>query len=170
MPDILYIPAVAIIVVTVWDAFITIFSNRGAGPATGLWMRGVWRMLLYVHGRVPIHKILALAGPLMLVSGILFWYLGLAAGACLAFAARIGSVIHSDSGAAASPVYAGITTGINDYALNHLAYTVLQYFHSPRRDLSPHAGDPSGRGRRAVSPACFSTLSTAISSWATRAR
>lgn len=228
MPDFFYLPAaMAIIVVTAWDAFITIFSNRGAGPVTCLWMRGVWRMLLYVHGRIPIHKCLALAGPLMLVSGILLWYLGLAAGAYMAFAASTGSVIHSDSGAAASPgevleftsstissvgygdlvpdgpawtvaagalavaatmlltaslsymisvlssalgrkrlaegvfglgttiaeqveavefeedrrslkdYYASITTDINDYALKHLAYPVLQYFHSPRSDHSP---------------------------------
>ncbi len=57
-----------------WDAFITVFSTHGAGPLTGWWTGGVWRVLLAIHQRRPIHSVLSIAGPLMLLGVACLWY------------------------------------------------------------------------------------------------
>lgn len=94
MPVLLYLLAAVLFLLTAWDAFITIFSVSGAGPVTKWWTQWVWRGLLRFHHRRPIHRMLSLAGPAMLLTGIVLWYVAISASVFLLFAAENGSVIN----------------------------------------------------------------------------
>lgn len=86
-----------LLAVVLWDAFITIFSLGGAGPLTRRWTSGVWRILLRLHHRRPIHGLLALAGPALLVGILLVWYAGLLLSFFLLFWAQAPTVMDSQS-------------------------------------------------------------------------
>ena len=91
------IAAAAIILLVLWDAFITVFSSNGGGPLTNLWTQAVWTGLTAIHRRRAIHRLLAACGPLMLVSVILVWHLVLSAGWYLLFSAFDDTVIVSET-------------------------------------------------------------------------
>lgn len=85
------------ILVVVVDVFVTILSTWTAGPVTRTWSRPVWRVLLAVHRRRHIHRLLGLAGPAILALTILLWYAGLVLGAWLVFVSHPGSVVSSST-------------------------------------------------------------------------
>lgn len=87
------------------DAFVTLFSTRGAGPLTHLWTTLVWRAMLLVHRRKPIHRFLALVGPLMMPGVILVWMALLWVSWAGVFFSVEGAVENSTTHAPASPMY-----------------------------------------------------------------
>lgn len=98
MEIVLLATSLALFAALVWDVFITVLSSKGAGPFSVRWYRLVWRVLLRLHARRPIHGVLALAGPFMLLASIVLWYVMLALALWLALAAVHGSVVDSRSG------------------------------------------------------------------------
>jgi hypothetical protein len=98
MERILYIASVILVALTLWDVFITVFSSSGAGPLTRFWSQRVWNGLLFIHRRWPLHRLLSLIGPLILLGSILLWYALLGLGVFLAFAASPDSVINTNTG------------------------------------------------------------------------
>lgn len=90
--------AALILLVLVWDMFITVFSGTGGGPLSRGWYRLAWRGLLSIHEQRPIHRALALAGPFMLLASFLLWYVMLAAALFLVLAGNAGSVMNSNTG------------------------------------------------------------------------
>lgn len=89
--------ALSLLLLTLWDAFVTVFSGAGGGPLTDRWTRRFWDVLLLVHRRRPIHRVLTYAGPLMLVLVILLWYLLLSTGWLLLFASDATAVVVNSS-------------------------------------------------------------------------
>ncbi len=95
MSILLTVLGVAVIALVLWDVLITVFSASGAGVLTRAWTQPVWAGLLTVHRRRPIHGLLALAGPAMVLVGILLWYGLLGVGTFLVFSADPASVVRS---------------------------------------------------------------------------
>ncbi|SDS11287.1 hypothetical protein SAMN05216421_0929 [Halopseudomonas xinjiangensis] len=95
MAIVLTLLAVVLAAVILWDQFVTVFSTSGAGPLTRFGMRHVWHSLLFVHRRRRMHRVLAFAGPFLLLLSIVLWYLLFGFAVFLAFAAHTGSVIDS---------------------------------------------------------------------------
>lgn len=87
-----------LLLVLIWDMFITVFSGNGAGPLSKIWYRLAWRGLLVIHEYRPIHRLLSLAGPFMLLASFLVWYLILAVALFLALAALPGTVVNNTTG------------------------------------------------------------------------
>lgn len=87
-----------LVVLLVWDVFVTVLSGKGAGPLSSRWYRLVWGGLLIVHARRPIHSVLSFAGPFMLIASIVLWYVLLVAALFLALAAFHGSVVNNLTG------------------------------------------------------------------------
>jgi hypothetical protein len=104
MEAVLAIASVVTLVVLLWDMFITVFSGNGAGSLSKAWYRLAWRGLLAIHERRPIHRLLSLAGPFMLITSVLLWFAMLGAALFLALAALPGSVVNNLTGEAADPV------------------------------------------------------------------
>jgi hypothetical protein len=84
-----------VLAITLWDAFITVFSSNGAGPLSRWWGRGVWNTLLAVHRRWRMHRALSVVGPGILVLNILLWYVLIGVALLLAVAAVPDSVVNS---------------------------------------------------------------------------
>jgi len=78
------------------DTFYTVFSKRGGGWLTNLWTSTIWKGLLIVHRRVTAHALLALAGPALLLSIVVVWYMMLVLGWACIFGSADTSVINSD--------------------------------------------------------------------------
>ena len=89
--------ALVLLLFVLWDAFVTVFSTNGAGPLTTLWTQGIWRGLLVIHHRRPIHRVLAVTGPAMLVMVILAWYLLIGLGWLLLFSTAAETVVVSST-------------------------------------------------------------------------
>ncbi|MEH6389916.1 ion channel [Pseudomonas profundi] len=87
--------------VTLWDQFVTVFSTGGAGPLSRLAFSGIWRLLLAIHKRKPIHAALKFAGPAMILLSIVSWYLLLGLAAFVLFIAYPGAVIDGTTSAPA---------------------------------------------------------------------
>lgn len=87
----------AILALVFWDLFLTIFSLRGGGPATNRIGEGVWRLMLSVHRKRPIHQLLSLAGPFILILVVLFWYFLTALSWFLIFISQTTSVINNNT-------------------------------------------------------------------------
>src|SRR6056297_327623 len=90
------VAGVAMILVMGVDAFITVFTSHGGGWITNAWTRNLWRGLLKIHRRRPIHRALSLSGPALLLSIVVIWYLGLVVGWALIFLSSDSSVINTD--------------------------------------------------------------------------
>jgi hypothetical protein len=91
-----------LIAFTIWDVIVTVMSVNGAGALTRAWLRPFWASLLAIHRRRSIHPLLALAGPVALVTGIVLWYALLGFGLLLLLVAHTGAVVDSQTGASAT--------------------------------------------------------------------
>ena len=128
----LSIAAALLVILVVWDVFITIFSPNGVGPLTSRWTPIVWAGLLYVHHRRPIHRLLSLAGPAMLFGTIVLWYALLGVGLYLSIAAQPDSVVSNSTGKPVGPaekIYFVTTTissiGYGDLVPSRMPWTVV---------------------------------------------
>ncbi|MGC5584828.1 hypothetical protein [Ornithinimicrobium sp. W1665] len=94
----------SLVLLVVWDAFVTILRIDGPGPLTRGWSEPGWRLLLVVHHRRRIHRVLAAAGPAMTLATIVVWFLGLALGTWLLLRAAPGSVVLATGRVPAGPL------------------------------------------------------------------
>jgi hypothetical protein len=83
------------------DIFLTVlYARAGTGLLAPYWNRAIWSALRSVAG--PLGKrrgtVLSFAAPLIIVSLILFWALGLTIGAALIIRPELGSAIRPSSG------------------------------------------------------------------------
>lgn len=123
---------VAIILLVVYDAFVTTISVVSAGgPVTHRLGRGLWRLLRRL-GRGPRSPLLAAAGPVTVSAILLAWLVGLWAGWTLVFSAHPDAVVHTDTSTAADPWsrvyfagYALYTLGLGDFAPQGAPWQVL---------------------------------------------
>jgi hypothetical protein len=99
---VLALSSAVMLFVLMLDVFITVFSSNGAGPLTKIWYLLAWRGLLAIHKHRTIHRLLSLAGPLMLVTSVLLWYAMLAVALFLALASLPGLVVNNITGEPAS--------------------------------------------------------------------
>lgn len=86
----------------IWDCFITVFSARGSGFFTRFWTRHFWKFSLIIHRLRPIHRLLTLIGPFMLLTTIIFWWVIMGGSLFAALVAVSDSVINSKSGTGAN--------------------------------------------------------------------
>lgn len=121
-----------IILFTLFDAFVTILSLRGGGPATSFISRKLWRLMLIYHGIKPSHKFLAASGPLLLIVIVAFWYGMLYLGWFLLFQSVEANIVNSNTLLAASNLdklyFTGVTLsglGYGDVTANHFPWTML---------------------------------------------
>lgn len=65
---------IILLIITLTDAFLIIFSLRHGGPITNFWTNKIWSGFLAIHRRHKIHKVLGFVGPAFLVFAVLTWY------------------------------------------------------------------------------------------------
>ena len=94
----------SLVVLVVWDAFVTILRIDGPGPLTHAWSQPTWRALLAVHRRRRIHPLLAVAGPAITILTIVLWFAGLVLGTWLVLRAAPGSVVLATGRVPAGPL------------------------------------------------------------------
>lgn len=123
-----------LIALSLVDAFMVMLALQGGGPVTNAWTRPLWKACLALHRRRPMHRVLALVGPAMLVLTIVVWYALLAMGWALLFLSDPDSVVSSQTGLPPAPedrVYlVGVSlTGIGygEYVPSGMPWTVLSY-------------------------------------------
>lgn len=87
-----------------WDQFVTVFSTGGAGPLNRRVCQWLWRLLLAIHRRKPIHRVLKYAGPAMILLSILGWYFMLGLAVFLVLVVHPGTVIDSTTSAPANAI------------------------------------------------------------------
>ncbi len=131
---ILVVVGLVLIALPLADAFMVMLALRGGGPVTNAWTRPVWKLCLAIHRRRPMHRVLALVGPAMLVLTIVVWYVLLAAGWVVLFLSDPESVVSAKTGEAPAPAnrayFVGVTlTGIGygDYVPRGMPWTVLAH-------------------------------------------
>lgn len=95
MTVLLTVVGLLLIGLVMWDLLVTVLSASGAGILTRAWSEPLWSGLLAVHRRRPIHGVLALTGPAMILFGILLWYGLIAVGAFLVLSSFSSSVVRS---------------------------------------------------------------------------
>ena len=132
MSALVYGIAVALLLLVVWDAFITVLSTAGGGILTNWWTQNTWNVLLRIHRRRSIHSILGLTGPAMMVGVILLWYLLLSTGWYLIFAVHSDSVIRNSTGETTNLIqkfyFVGTTlssVGYGDYVPSMFPWTFI---------------------------------------------
>ena len=90
-----------LILVFLGDLFLTVlYARAGTGWLAPYWNRAIWALLRAAASRCGVRcgAILALAGPLIVVSLIGFWALGLTVGAALIVRPELGHAIRPSSG------------------------------------------------------------------------
>lgn len=98
MQSLMSFASIVLAAIVIWDVFITVFSSKGEGFLTQLWTQPLWQGLLFIHRRQPVHHVLALAGPFMLLLSIIIWYTLLGVSFYLAIAAYPNSVVNNTTG------------------------------------------------------------------------
>lgn len=122
MPVLLAVVGLFLVGFTLFDALWTTIAPYGAGPLSKQIARGWWTASLWVHRRIGAHRLLAFAGPALLVIAFLVWVGLLWMGWTLLFSAEPGAVVASASNAPADLAgrvyYVGFvlfTLGTGDY-------------------------------------------------------
>jgi hypothetical protein len=93
----------AVMLLFLTDVFLTVlYARAGSGLMAPRWNRGIWALL---HGLANLlgrrrGTLLSLAGPLIVVSLIGFWAMGLTVGAALIVQPELGTAIRPSSGEA----------------------------------------------------------------------
>tara|TARA_Y100000782_G_scaffold4962_1_gene5953 strand:+ start:206365 stop:207300 length:936 start_codon:yes stop_codon:yes gene_type:complete len=117
------------------DSFTTIFSPRGAGKVTSFWGHFYWSLLLKIHYKRPIHRVLEVFGPLFTILTVICWYSLIYLGWFLVFASNEDSVIINTTKANTTLsekfYFLGATmatTGYGDTVPSALPWTALGNF------------------------------------------
>ncbi len=131
-----YLISAMLVAGLIWDSFITVFSARGAGFFTRFRTRHFWKVLLIIHRLRPIHRLLTLVGPFMLLATIIFWWVILGGSLFAALAAVSDSVINSKSGSGAD--FAEIVYFVGT-TITSLGYGDLVASGAPWTYISSHA-------------------------------
>lgn len=124
--------AVLLAAVVLWDQFVTVFSTSGAGPLTRFGSKQLWNALLFIHRRHRMHRVLAFAGPFMMLLSIVLWYLLFGLAVYMLFAAHTGSVINNTTDESAThleTLYFVSTTisslGYGDWVPSRFPWTLI---------------------------------------------
>lgn len=89
---------VGVVTAVLYDLVVTtIAASAGAGPLTRTLCRSVWRGVLAWHRRRGASRAMGAAGPILLVSVLVMWLVGLIVGWALVFG-REGSLLEAESG------------------------------------------------------------------------
>ncbi|MDO6746452.1 hypothetical protein [Gilvimarinus sp. 1_MG-2023] len=122
---------VALIGFTLFDAFVTILSLRGGGPATSFISQKLWRLALRFHQYKTSHRLLSASGPVLMILVVMFWYLLLYLGWFLVFQSVQGNVINGSTYTAATGLetlyFTGVTLsglGYGDFTAEHFPWTI----------------------------------------------
>lgn len=97
MQTLALIVGVILIVMVVVDALWTTVAAAGAGPLTRRLSRGLWSLALAGHRRTNGHRLLAVMGPVILMSAIVLWILMLWAGYLLVFGLEYNAVVSAST-------------------------------------------------------------------------
>ncbi|WP_041522913.1 hypothetical protein [Gilvimarinus agarilyticus] len=121
-----------IILFTLFDAFVTILSLRGGGPATSFITRKLWQLMLVYHGVRRSHTMLSASGPLLMIVVVAFWYGMLYLGWFVLFQSVESNIFNSSTLTAASDLdklyFTGVTLsglGYGDVTAKHFPWTLL---------------------------------------------
>ncbi|HEY4640949.1 MAG TPA: hypothetical protein VII75_06355 [Thermoanaerobaculia bacterium] len=77
------------------DLIWTTLGTHGGGPVSDTLLNGVWKLLLRIHRRRPMHRLLSYAGSVMLALIVLIWMGLFWAGCFLVFEGRRDSIVDS---------------------------------------------------------------------------
>src|SRR3954452_15317028 len=107
------------------DLIWTTLGTHGGGPVSATLLNGVWKLLLSLHRRWPMHRLLSYAGSVMLALIVLIWMGLFWAGCFLVFEGRRNSIVDSHTRRAATSeekfFFSGstlFTFGTAEYAAN----------------------------------------------------
>src|SRR6478672_7361686 len=107
------------------DLIWTTLGTHGGGPVSDTVLNGVWKLLLRLHRRRPMHRLLSYAGSVMLSLIVIIWMGLFWAGCFLVFEGRSDSIVESRTRRAATTeekfFFAGstlFTFGTAEYAAN----------------------------------------------------
>lgn len=128
----LFVPAIVVVVVVFYDAFVTTVSATSpGGPVTQRFGTAIWRVLRRMAPS-PGSPVLTAAGPLIVFVMLVFWLGGLWVGWTLLFSVDPQAVAHSDTAALADgwsrayfAGYALYTLGLGDFAPQGALWQVL---------------------------------------------
>ncbi|USI73482.1 ion channel [Sphingomonas morindae] len=102
------------------DIFLTIlYARAGTGLLAPRWDRAVWAALRALAKRAGRHRgtLLSFAGPLIVVSLIGFWSLGLTLGAALVVQPELGTAIRPSSGTASTDFVTALLVAGNSLSI-----------------------------------------------------
>ncbi|MBR0572514.1 two pore domain potassium channel family protein [Microvirga sp. STS03] len=121
-----------IYLITAMDIVKTTLSSNGGGKITDAVSKGVWKAFFTLSGKNGRSKLLPYAGPVILVTVLLTWVVGLWLGFFLVLLSDPGSVIKSSDQSLASPLeklyYAGFTLstlGVGDYVASSNLWRIV---------------------------------------------
>ena len=112
-----------LILFTLFDALMTILSQQGGGPGTSFVTQKIWRLLLALHRRSPVHRLLSICGPALMVLVVVLWYAMLYLGWFLLFNSVSGSVVNDTTTVAASDLQTLYFTGVTISGLGYGDFT-----------------------------------------------
>ena len=84
-----------IIIAAVADLIWTTLGTHGGGPVSDTLLNAVWKVLLSLHRRRPMHRLLSYAGSVMLALIVIIWMGLFWAGCFLVFEGRRDSIVDS---------------------------------------------------------------------------
>ncbi len=102
------------------DIFLTIlYARAGTGLLAPRWNRAMWAVLHGIANRSGTRRgtILSLAGPIIVVSLIGFWAIGLALGAALIVQPELGTAIRPSNGAASTDFVTSLLVAGNSLSI-----------------------------------------------------
>jgi hypothetical protein len=111
---------VALTLLFLTDIFLTVlYARAGAGLLAPRWNRLVWTLLRGVASLAGGRRgtVLALAGPLIVVSLIGFWSIGLTLGAALVIQPELGTAIRPSNGAAQTDLVTSLLVAGNSLSI-----------------------------------------------------
>ncbi|HJT16680.1 MAG TPA: two pore domain potassium channel family protein, partial [Thermoanaerobaculia bacterium] len=123
----MWLTAAGILVLTAGtiDLGWTTLGTHGGGPMSSWLTKGIWKVMLAIHRRKPLHKVLSFGGSIILLALIAFWVVLIWGGWLLIFSGDPSSIIttstHHGVDWAARVYFVGstmFTAGTTQYAPN----------------------------------------------------
>ncbi len=137
MQTLALIVGILLVVMAVLDALWTTVAAAGAGPLTKRLTRGLWDLALAGHRRTNGHRLLAVMGPVILMSAIVLWIFMIWVGYLLMFSGEPTAVVNTSTNEPAGVweriYFVGFTIstlGIGDYAPQGAGWRFLTAFAS----------------------------------------